>query len=182
MRNLLPKARTSHIIEQEADKELLVYDLRTNKAFQLNETSKIVYRACGEMSFDELRHRFKFTDELIYFTLDELKASDLIEDYESSRFTGMSRREVIKKVGLASMTALPVIVSIAAPSAAAAASLTVCQRTNCIDGNAACNNAPGCAALRADFVCCSVFGTCSCAPVGVCLGNGGSICSRPPAR
>jgi hypothetical protein len=174
----LPKARTTEIIEQEAGKELLIYDLRSDKAYTLNETSAIVYLACGNQSFQDLKSKHNFTDDLIYLALDELAANNLIEDYRSDHFAGLSRRDVIRKVGLATMAALPVIAAVAAPAAATAASLTVCQRANCNDGSQFCNNAPGCAALRADFVCCSALGTCSCAPANVCLGNGGTICPR----
>ena len=118
----LPKARTSDIIEREVGSELLIYDLRFNKAYNLNETSKIVYKACGEQTFEDLSRKHKFTNDLIYLTLDELAASNLIEDYQSDHFAGLSRREVIKKVGLATMAALPVIAGLTAPKAVQAAS------------------------------------------------------------
>ena len=44
--NQLPKAKTSEILVQELENELLVYDLKTNKAFCLNETSAIVFQLC----------------------------------------------------------------------------------------------------------------------------------------
>lgn len=125
----LPKARTADILEQEAGSELLIYDLRTDKMFQLNETSKIVYKACGKLSFDELKHHHKFSDDLICFALDELKANNLIEDYKNNHFVDLSRRDVIRKVGLASMVALPIVSGLVAPSAAQAASPPVCTGT-----------------------------------------------------
>lgn len=118
----LPSVRTADLIEQEADGELLIYDLLANKAYRLNETSKIVYRACGDKSFEDLRRDYNFTEDLIYFSLNELSANKLIEDYQTEHFAGLSRREVIKKVGLATMIALPVIAGLTAPKAAQAAS------------------------------------------------------------
>jgi hypothetical protein len=44
---LLPLARIADLIEQDAAAELLIYDLRSNKACNLNETAKIVFRACA---------------------------------------------------------------------------------------------------------------------------------------
>jgi hypothetical protein len=126
----LPRARTTDIIEQEADRELLIYDLQTNKAYTLNETSKIVYKACGKRTFEELKRKHNFTDDLIHFTLAELSANNLIEDYNTNYFAGLSRREVIKKVGLATMVALPVIAGLTAPKATQAAS-------GCVAANAA---------------------------------------------
>jgi hypothetical protein len=124
----LPKARTTDIIEQEAGGELLIYDLQTNKAYTLNETLKNVYKACGKQTFEELKREHKFTDDLIHFSLVELSANNLVEDYDANHFAGLSRREVIKKVGLATMIALPVIAGITAPNAIQAAS-------GCINAN-----------------------------------------------
>jgi len=118
----LPKARTTDIIEQEAGSELLVYDLQIDKAYNLNETSKIIYKACGNQTFEDLKRKYKFTDDLIYLTLDKLSANNLMEDYQSDHFAGLSRREVIRKVGLGSMIALPIMTAVFAPSAANAAS------------------------------------------------------------
>ena len=124
MRNL-PKARTADILEMEADDELMIYDLRINKAYNLNETSKTVYLACdGKTSFDELKRQFKFTDDLIHLTLGELQKNDLLATQYASPFAGLNRREVIKKVGLASMIALPVITGLVAPIGAQSASCT----------------------------------------------------------
>lgn len=129
----LPKARTADILEQETDRELMIYDLRIDKAYNLNETLAIIYKSCnGKTSFDEVKYAFKFTDDLIYFALDELHRENLLTNYESRKFKNLSRREVIKKVGLASMTALPIITGLFAPSAAAAQSASAQNDANCL--------------------------------------------------
>lgn len=131
----LPQAKNRDIVVQELGKELLVYDLTTHKAYQLNETAMIVFNHCdGQTSFDDLKKKHKFTDDLIYLTLDQLKDDGLIGEY-SSKFQGASRREVIKKVGLASLIALPLIASVVAPTAAHAQS----------DNAVVCNTGGGCA-------------------------------------
>ena len=38
--NILPFARTADIVVQTLGEEILIYDLNTNKAYNLNETSK----------------------------------------------------------------------------------------------------------------------------------------------
>lgn len=122
MLSKLPPARIENIVVQDAGDEVLIYDLITNKAFCLNETSAIIYQACdGKTSSDELKAKYHFSDDLIFFALDELKKEKLIEDNYVSPFKGIKRREVIKKIGLASMIALPVIVSLMAPTAVMAA-------------------------------------------------------------
>lgn len=123
--NKLPLARSTDIVVQELEGEVFIYDLVTNKAFNLNKTSSIVFRACdGKTTFAELKTGHKFSDDLIFLALDELAKENLIDADSSyvSPFAGMSRREVIRKVGFASMIALPVISSLIAPTAAMAGS------------------------------------------------------------
>lgn len=140
----LPKIRTENLLEQNLKNETLIYDLVIDKAFNLNETLTIVYKACHEMTtFDELKRKHKFTDEFIFLALDELKRNNLLADQNYiSPFAGMSRREAIRKAGLASMIVLPLIVGLSAPSAAHAAS-SGCRTNVCYPaGFALCNACP----------------------------------------
>lgn len=119
----LPSARNENILVQELKNEILIYDLLTNKACCLNETSAKVFNACGNAeTFESLKKNHRFTDDLIHLSLDELKKNNLLKDEYASVFAGMSRREVIRKVGLASMIALPVVSGLVAPVAANATS------------------------------------------------------------
>lgn len=172
----LPQARIKDIVVQNLGNEMLVYDLKTNKLYNLNETSAKVFNACnGETSFAELKTKYKFTDNLIYLALDELKANELLEDYKSNHFAGLSRREVIKKVGLASMIALPLISVMVAPTAAHAQSTSVCVTNSCADGGPTCNQGNGgCTTLG--LVCCFVLNSCNCTTAASCSGSGGQIC------
>ena len=123
--NKLPIAKTDNLVIQNFENETLIYDLNANKAFCLNETSAIVYQACdGKTTFDELKNKTNFTDDLIHLTFSALQKQGFIEiplDYVSP-LAGMSRREAVKKVGLATVFALPIIASIVAPSATMAQS------------------------------------------------------------
>lgn len=130
--NKLPIARNTDVVIQRLGKEILIYDLKNHKAFNLNETSSIIYQACdGKTSFSELKVKHGFTDDLIFLALDELKKENLIEADETliSPFVGMSRREAIRKVGMGSLIALPIIASLIAPTAAQAQSV-VCSNTD----------------------------------------------------
>lgn len=126
----LPVSKTNDVVVQETGDELLIYNLATNRAFALNETSTVVYRACdGETNFEELKRRTNFTDDLVYLALDELKRHDLITGYEPRRhFKGLTRREAVRRVGLASIIALPVISSIVSPAAVNAQSVGCANR------------------------------------------------------
>ena len=147
----LPISRSTDIVVQELGNEILIYDLNTHKAYNLNETSTIVYQACGRnLNFEDLKRRYNFTDDVIHLALDELKTNNLIEDYGGNYFVGLSRREVIRKIGVASMVALPLISQITAPRAVDAQSssclelnavvgcFTIDDFTNC-DGNRCCS-------------------------------------------
>lgn len=121
----LPLARNANIVVQGLGKEVLVYDLSSHKAYNLNETAAVIYQACdGQTTFEDLKRRHKFTDGLIYLALDGLRDDHLLETNASfaSPFAGVSRRDAIKKVGMASLIALPLISSLTAPRAAQAAS------------------------------------------------------------
>lgn len=161
--NKLPIARTSDIVVQDVGIEILIYDLRTHKAYSLNETSSIVYQACdGETTFEQLRVKNKFTDEIIFLAIDELRKENLIENGEEYGFSfaGISRREAIRKAALASMIALPLISSLIVPTAAAAQSI--------------CGTAgQTCSGSGAGGTCCSPLVCVS----DVCCGNAGSACT-----
>lgn len=44
-----PKSRRENIVVQEFDDEVLIYDLERDRAFCLNKTSAVVWRACNGM-------------------------------------------------------------------------------------------------------------------------------------
>ena len=126
----LPSARNNNIVVQELGKELLIYDLLTHKAYQLNETSMIVFNHCdGRTSFDELKRTHNFSEDLIHLTLSGLAKERLLAGDYQPEFAGVSRRAALKKVGLACAVALPVITALSAPTAASAASTVACVNT-----------------------------------------------------
>ncbi|MBX7173158.1 MAG: hypothetical protein K1X72_19470 [Pyrinomonadaceae bacterium] len=119
----LPKAKTENIVTQKSGKELLLYDLSTNKAYCLNETAAIIYQFCDGKKFSvELKIQTNFPDEMIFLALEELNRENLLEENYNAPFEGMSRRQAVKKIGFSSLLALPLITSIIAPAAAASGS------------------------------------------------------------
>ena len=157
-KDMKPISRRDDLVVQDLDGEVLIYDLREHKAFCLNETSALVWQACdGEKNVAEIGRELgkklnsPANDDLIWLALDQLKKENLIESKEEDfqiDFNGMSRREVIRKVGLASVVALPIISSLVAPTAASAKSST-CNATNPLGTNQAngcpCNGNGNCA-------------------------------------
>ncbi|NJM53958.1 MAG: PqqD family protein [Blastocatellia bacterium] len=135
---------------QDFENEVLIYDLTKNKAYCLNQTSALVWQNCnGNNSVADIscqlssESKTDVSDEVVWLALDGLKRDDLLEngDEFEINFNGLNRRQLIKKVGLASMIALPVISAIVAPTSAAAQSnllpfLAVCTADGqCASGN-----------------------------------------------
>ena len=162
-----PLSRKEDIVVQELDGEVLIYDLRANKAFCLNETSALIWQACdGDKDVPQLadfvanRLNLKANEDLVWLALDQLKKEKLIDNMPAAdgRFAGMSRREVIKKVAVGSMIAIPIVSGLVAPPAYAAGS--VCGNT-CVC-NGAANYPPGhtCGALNGGTHCLDPNNTC----------------------
>lgn len=161
--HLLPTARHENIVVQNLDKELLIYDLKTNRAFALNDTLTIIYRACdGQTSFDELKKKYKFTDDLVYLGLDGLQQNNLIEGVDITYFGNSTRREIIRRVGLATMIALPVIASIVAPTSLMAQSgiavLGPCQPGSVCASGLTCQTCTQGTCVTPVMLCCASVG------------------------
>ena len=112
----LPCARKAGLVIQDMPDEVLVYDLDTNKAHCLNKSAAFVWRSCdGKTSISDIARLFeiqtgdKVSDDFVWLALDQLNENSLLESEVKASFAGRSRREVIKKIGLASMVALPIV-------------------------------------------------------------------------
>lgn len=142
-----PISRQEELVVQELKGEILIYDLRTDKAFCLNETSGLVWQMCdGTRSAAEISRELssqlntKIGEDVVWLALDLLKKENLLSNADNVKpdFGGVTRREAIKKAGLASMIALPVIASLIAPTAAMAQSGGLAA--TCATNNCACTN------------------------------------------
>src|SRR5688572_7757074 len=126
-KRIRPQSRKQNLDEQEVDGDRLIYDLERDKALCLNETSAMVWQAChGKRTVAELNDllgqqlNVETNEDVVWLALDQLSKQRLIDPAVdvATRFDGMSRRQVIKKIGLGSMVALPVVASLVAPSSA----------------------------------------------------------------
>lgn len=179
-----PKSRIENIVIQEMNAELLIYDLKDNKAFCLNETSAIIYQLCdGKRTIKEINNEVAeklnqpINDELIWLALDGLKKEGLLENNAIEiDFNGLNRRQIIRKVGLASLVALPFVASVIAPSAAQAASAGNVALLGACNSTPECQVGLTCATCRGgncnnQQVCCTGTGTFG--PTHVLLGCAG---------
>lgn len=96
------------VIEALPDGEVLVYDLRTDQAHQLDADAARVWQHAGDPeALGDLTH------EQIRVTLDRLEGLDLLESVSS-------RRSVLRKAAVVAAIGVPVIRTITAPTAAQA--------------------------------------------------------------
>ena len=127
-----PTARKTDLVVQEMPDELLIYDTKNNRAHCLNKTAAFVWKSCdGQSSAADIAGLFheaegKMSEDIVWLAIDQLNENDLLEKQIKSVFAGQSRRDVIKKIGFASVIALPVVASLVAPKNALAASSCAC--------------------------------------------------------
>ena len=190
MKNALPLARFENIVVQELKDEVLICDTKSSQVFCLNQTAGEVWKLCdGKTETNEIakilskKLKANFSEELVLFSLAELSNYDLLKNnfFTEELFAKKSRREVVRKIALSSMLALPLISSVVMPSAIQAASGNACTSDNdCVDGtcchlaNQVCissNIRTGCACVDC-FDCLSGSGCCF---NGICVENA-SIC------
>ncbi|MBX7171343.1 MAG: PqqD family protein [Pyrinomonadaceae bacterium] len=200
MSEIYPVSRKADIVVQDFKDETLVFDLIKNKAFVLNETSSMVWQLCdGKNSIDEITNKMSasinqtVSVELVWLAVEELNRENLIENnsFQITPFFGLSRREMVRKIGFASIITLPLISVLVAPTAINAASgcFPVTNNANenpngCpCDSNSDCltvccgvsAGAEVCVNLRATPVCQPCRGNCECPPTYTCP----SIAGRP---
>ena len=146
------------VVREVAD-EVLVYDLERHAAVCLNRTAALVWKRCdGRTSVRELSRvlgaevQTEDATDLVWLALEQLARDRLLEEKVArpAALVGMTRRELVRRLGLGAVASLPLVTSILAPTAAQAAS--------CKDTGASCG-APG--------ECCS--GLCPGAPDGLCV-------------
>lgn len=174
----LPQSRQTNIVVQEFENEILIYDLKSDKAYCLNETSAMVWQLCdGEHSVVQISQKLSkklnnpMTEDVVWLALDSFKKNNLLKDCNDVEinFNGLNRRQVIKKIGFASMIALPVIASVIAPTSAMAASTGALLGQAC---GAGCNTGLSCRNFSTGGSACCVPG----GPSTQTYGPGTPIC------
>ena len=189
-----PIARETDIVIQEFENEVLIYDLKNHKAFCLNQTSAMVWQLCdgrrnSSQIADELSRKLRtlVSEEVVLLALDELNKNNLLENIEKSEwfFLQSNRREIIKKIGLSSIIALPLVSSLVAPSAVSAQSAaalgqsctlgtpSTCSTANCLNnaGSGICCSAISAQANNPGYIICTNDADATAFAVRCCSGN-----------
>ena len=140
----LPRMREQRLVVDELPDEVLVYDLDRHKAHCLNRTAALVWRRCdGKTGPKEIARRLQseldqpFNEELVWLALRQLNKIHLLAEpiVLPPKLAGMSRREMVRALGIAAAVPL-VITSIVAPTAGAAAT--------CAHTGQSCSSLPCC--------------------------------------
>lgn len=159
-----PRARSDRLAVKVLPDEVLVYDLIRHRAHALNRVAAAVWRQCDgtrtptEIARATAAEGSPLVVEVVDYALAALDRAHLLEAPAGAghRRPRASRRELLRQVGIAAL--LPVVASVAVPTAAAAAS--------CLGEGAACEGlGPCCPGLA----CCLCEGQ---EPPAICQGPG----------
>jgi hypothetical protein len=151
----VPKARRNQLMIKELANETLVYDESNHQAHCLNQTAAFVWKHCdGRRSLPALARLLEketnvsAPEHTVRLAIKQLQESHLLDASESKpTWAGLSRREMVRTIGITAV-ALPIVISIVAPQAAMAATCVLVGQPCTGIGQGTC-----CAGL----VCC---GTC----------------------
>jgi hypothetical protein len=143
---MLPRARRDRLTVRELAEETLVYDAERDKAHCLNRASALVWRHCdGKTTVAGLAcilHQslgVPQAEAAAHLALEQLSRRGLLQQPlpPLSAAERLSRRDALRKLVVAAV-ALPLALTITAPQARAAASLTCTNDSQC-DGGICCN-------------------------------------------
>lgn len=135
----LPTSRQERLVIEELTDEVLIYDLDRDKAHCLNQAAAFVWKQCdGHTTVAEALARFEeefgvgVDEAMIWLALDQLEKFDLLQERvkRPDRMNRVSRRALIRSMGLAAAVAVPLITSIGIP--------TVQAFTSCAPNGASC--------------------------------------------
>ena len=164
-----PSAREDHLVVRELPEETLVYDLRTDRAHCLSPVAARVWRLCdGRRTVNELADRLRAdgrteaTEDMVWVALERLGKARLLRErpVRPGRPPDLARRRVVMR-GLRAAGLLPFVISIVAPTASQAQSIS-CSQAKCTSNNGAtcsgclgarCSDAPGKFCTRANNEC-----------------------------
>ena len=149
----VPPARKEGLVVKHLADEVLVYDLERHKAHCLNKSAAFVWNHCdGSMTVSQMSRLLECEqlgnevgEEVVLLALDQLGKAHLLVE-RANRWAPkarLSRREVMKRIGVAAAVGLPLVTSLMAPTAQAS---TSCNKTCLSDGD--CVGAPsGCTTI-----------------------------------
>jgi hypothetical protein len=127
---ILPRARQTDLLTNALGDELLVYDMQRDRAHCLNRQAALIWQRCdGHTTVAALARELQTpeAEAIIGLALDQLRKRHLLEpatpaDSRAAAGARLTRRALVRRLGVGAALALPVITSLLAPTAAMAGS------------------------------------------------------------
>ena len=135
---LQPLARKDGLVINELPEEIVIYDRESHKAHCLNKTAAMVWKRCdGRTTPARIAANLgkelnsPVSEDLVWYAIEQLEKDDLLEAKVTrpAPKTGLSRRELIRRLGVAAVVAVPLITTMVAPTPVEAAA------SGCVDCN-----------------------------------------------
>ena len=151
----MPRAREAGLIVRELEDETLVYDAVTDKAHCLNQTAARIWKHCdGTSSVTQIADLLSETadtiidEKVVWYALEQFNKDGLLEEKieppAAFKIAGMSRRRMVRTLGLAAMVAIPVVTSIVAPTPVQAGASCLPPGSSCDPKGIPCCPPNGC--------------------------------------
>lgn len=132
--SLFPSARHRNLTVEELKNEILIYDIENHQASCLNPTATLVWKyADGKTGVPDIAARMSRDLEspvdarVVWYALEQLDKKHLLDNHVSIplQYSRMTRRDFLVKAGVVgAAVAIPVIISLTAPTPAMAATCT----------------------------------------------------------
>jgi hypothetical protein len=136
--------------------ETLIYDLLTHKAHCLNQTAALIWSLCdGQSTVAEIVAKLEtefdpaISEQIVWLALQQLDDVNLLSGGLPTVGQTITRRAVMRTIGLGAVTALPLVISNLAPTTAEAASCvpkgeactpsSICCKGTCIPALSICS-------------------------------------------
>ncbi len=141
----LPQIRVEGLVVDDLPDEVLVYDLDRDKAHCLNRTAALVWRHCdGHSTPSQIKTKLEHDlgvpvdEQLVWLALDQLQRDHLLTEQVGPppAVANLSRRAMVRRLGIGAAVAVPLITSIVAP--------TPVQASTCLPGGAGCTASADC--------------------------------------
>ena len=156
MRDSVPATRKDDLTISTLDDEVLVYDPETRRASCLNSFAAGVLALCdGQSSASDITRELPFKDvdeRMVWLALADLQKAQLLQDRISIPFNAdgrTNRRDLLKRIGIGSAVAVPIVAGLALPAAAQGTSCVGADQScvpggpKCCDSNLQCTGAAG---------------------------------------
>ncbi len=144
MQDGVPATRKDDLTISMLDDEVLVYDPETRRASCLNSFAAGVLALCdGQSSASDIMRELPFKDvdeRMVWLALADLQKAQLLQDRISIPFNAdgrTNRRDLLKRIGIGSAVAVPIVAGIALPTVAQAATC-IASGQDCVPAGPKC--------------------------------------------